>query len=153
MNGWRCIATWVGLAVGLSIVPSGSHAASVVLITTEEARLAPARQLASSRGIFRAPRIEVGEQLSGPVHSPIHFKLIFRAFGGSSIDPGSVSVTYLKSTDVDLTPRIRPFLTSGGIEIPEAEVPPGNHVIKVSVHDSDGREGTTQFSLTVNPAD
>ena len=109
--------------------------------------------LASSRGIFRAPRIEVAEQLSGPVRSPVHFKLTFRAFGGSSIDPGSVSVTYLKSSDVDLTPRVRPFLTGGGIDIPEAEVPPGNHVIRVSVHDSDGREGTTQFSLTVNPAD
>lgn len=148
------MSRWLPFCALLAAIlfPSAGSATSVVLITAEEAGLAPSQQVASARGILRAPRIEVLEE-PGPLHSPVHFKLTFRAFGGVSIDPGSVSVTYLKSADIDLTPRVRPFVSAAGIDIPQAEVPPGNHLIRVTVKDLDGHQGVTEFTLSVKPSE
>ncbi|WP_291577322.1 hypothetical protein [Bradyrhizobium sp.] len=125
--------------------------AGVVLITTEEAKLPEPKELASSRAITRGPRIDLSDLESDTLHSPIHFKLIFRAFGGASIDLNTLTVTYLRGPGVDLTPRIRPFVKPTGIDIPDAEVPPGNHAIRVDLRDSQGRPVTTNFIVTVTP--
>jgi len=60
-------------------------------------------------------------------------------------------VQYLKSPAVDLTPRLKPFVQPTGIDIPDAELPPGDHLIRVDVKDSDGRTATTSFTLKVAP--
>jgi hypothetical protein len=79
------------------------------------------------------------------------FKLIFRAYGGSTIDPSTLAVTYLRGSNIDLTQRIRTFVQPGGIDIPDAEVPPGEHTIRVEVKDSAGRTATTNLLLAVAP--
>lgn len=42
-------------------------------------------------------------------------------------------MTYLKSPSVDLTPRLKPFVKPDGIDMPDAELPVGDHVIRVDV--------------------
>lgn len=154
MDGLRsCVAGLVvalGLA-GLPLAPASGATGRIVLITVDEARLPAPQHVAWARGITRAPRITVSEAMDGRLHSPVHFKLSFRAFGGSTIDSSSLALTYLKRSGVDLTPRVRAFVTPSGIDIPEAEVPPGEHTIRVLVHDSEGREGVTTFNLNVVP--
>lgn len=125
--------------------------AGVVLITVDEARLPAPQQVAFSRGITRAPRIELSPIDDGQLRSPIHFKLTFRAFGGSTIDLNSLNITYLRSSGIDLTPRVRPYASAQGIDIPDAEAPPGEHLIKVTITDSEGRQGVSNFTLTVAP--
>ena len=125
--------------------------AGIVLITAEEARLPPPQNVAWSRGITRAPRIELAAADERHLHSPIHFQLRFHAFGGSSIDVGSVEITYLRISNVDLTPRLRPFIRAAGIDVLDAEVPPGEHLIRVNVRDSEGRQATSNFVLSVSP--
>jgi hypothetical protein len=151
MNRLRACAAGLGVAAGLLFVSASGATERLVLITADEAKLPAPQHVAWSRGITRAPRIQVAEAMDGRLHSPIHFKLGFRAFGGSTIDTGSLVVTYLRRSDIDLTPRLRSFVTPSGIDIPEAEVPPGDHIIRVVVHDSEGREGVTTFSLNVVP--
>jgi hypothetical protein len=138
------------IAVGLttSIPARASH----VLITEEEAKLPPPRGAvaADRRGITRAPRIDfISEGMQ--VHSPMHFRLNFQSFGGSKINPDSVKVTYLRTPNVDLTPRIKSFLQATGIDIPDAELPIGDHMVRVDIKDSDGRSGSTSFVLKVTP--
>lgn len=126
--------------------------AATVLITEEEAKLPPPRGAIATdrRGVTRGPKIkfvEEGEQF----HSPAHLQLKFESFGGAKIDPDSVRMTYLKTPNVDLTPRIKSFVQTSGIDIPDIELPVGEHMVRVDVKDSDGRTGTTSILLKVAP--
>jgi hypothetical protein len=127
-------------------------AQAVQLITEEEAKLPPPKGAVAmdKRGILRGPKVEyvsTGET----VHSPLHLQLKFQSFGGATIDPDSVRVIYLRAPNVDLTPRIRPFVQSTGVDIPDAELPPGEYTVRVDVKDSEGHSGTTSFVLRVVP--
>jgi hypothetical protein len=127
-------------------------AANVILITPEEAKLPPPKVAVamSARGVTRGPQIEVVQD-ANPTHSPTHFLLKFTAHGGAKIDPATVQMTYLRTPDVDLTQRIKAFVTDSGIDIPNAVVPPGSHMLRVDLKDSDGRAGTLNFTLNVAP--
>ena len=83
------------------------------------------------------------------LHSPSPLQLKFQTFGGAKIDVEAVQATYLRTPNVDLTPRIKPFVTVGGIDVPAAELPPGEHILRVDIKDSDGRSGTATFVLKV----
>ena len=142
--------TWLGL-IAAGVLVSGA-AQATQLITDEEAKLPPPKGAiaADRRGILRGPRVEVVSP-SGMVHSPLRLQLKFESFGGATINPDSVRVIYLRSPNVDLTPRVKPFIQSGGIDMPDAELPPGEYTVRVDVKDSDGRPGTVSFTLTVSP--
>jgi hypothetical protein len=126
--------------------------AAHVLITEEEAKLPPPRGAvaADRRGITRGPKIDV-VLLGDQIHSPMHFRLKFESFGGAKIDPESVKVTYLKTPNVDLTPRVKAFVLPTGIDMPDVELPVGDHMVRVDIKDSDGRIGSTSFVLKVAP--
>jgi hypothetical protein len=147
----RRVSIWLGVVAAIAIAGSSKANAGVLLITPEEARLPLPKQMASSRAITRGPRIEVSNLDSGKLHSPFHFKLKFRAFSGSSIDLSTLVVTYLRGSNVDLTQRLRPFIQPSGIDIPDAEVPAGEHSIRVELKDSEGRPATLDFTLAVEP--
>jgi len=127
-------------------------AQAVQLITEEAARLPPPKGAVAldKRGILRGPKVEyvsTGET----VHSPLHLQLKFQSFGGATIDLDSVRIIYLRAPNVDLTPRVRPFVRSTGVDIPDAELPPGEYTVRVDVKDSEGHSGTTSFVLKVVP--
>ena len=48
-------------------------------------------------------------------------------------------------------PRIKSFVQASGIDIPDVELPAGEHIVRVDVKDSDDRIGTTSFVLKVEP--
>jgi hypothetical protein len=153
MHTTRWTSVWLGLFAAIIMTAAPKAGAGVILITPEEAQLPAPKpmQLVSSRAITRGPRIEVSGIDDGKLHSPLHFKLKFLAFGGSAVDINTVTVTYLRGPNIDLTERIRPFVRPTGIDIPDAEVPPGEHAIRVDLKDSDGRSATANFVLAVSP--
>jgi hypothetical protein len=124
-------------------------AAAATLITASEAAL-PADTTAG-RGISRGPRITIVSPppTGGLVRSPVNFRLRFETFGGAKINAESVVITYKKIPPIDLTQRVTAFITSEGIAMPVAEVPPGTHRIQVEVKDSDGRAGWVDFTFSV----
>jgi hypothetical protein len=145
----------VSIAAGLFawLVMTGSQAGAFQLITSEEAAL-PVRSvpLLELRGSpTRRPIVVVVSPPPGAglIHSPLELKLEFRAFGGSKIDPDSVVVTYLKDPAIDITQRITPFISTSGIIITEADVPPGRHEFWVQLKDKDGRLGGGEVSFQV----
>lgn len=83
------------------------------------------------------------------MYSPLDFKLRFSAFGGAAIDPDSVAVAYIKQPDIDITARIKSFITAEGIDITRAEMPPGLHQFWIELKDTDGRVSTREFEFQV----
>jgi hypothetical protein len=140
-----------GLLMACIAAPSPASAAHI-LITQDEAKLPPAKGAfaVDRRGVTRSPKVILVSG-SEPVHSPMHFQLKFESFGGARVDPDSVKVTYLKNPNVDLTPRTKPFAQATGIDMPDAELPVGDHMLRVDVKDSDGRPGSVSFVLNVTP--
>jgi hypothetical protein len=147
---------WAGLlmaaiAGGVFLPPMPAFAAHV-LITADEAKLPPPKGAvaADRRGITRGPKVEF-LAVAEPIHSPMHLQLKFESFGGAKIDPDSLKVTYLRAQNVDLTPRIKSFAGPTGIDMPDVELPEGEHMVRVDIKDTDGRIGTTSFVLKVVP--
>jgi hypothetical protein len=125
--------------------------AAHVLISEEEAKLPPPKGAVAidRRGVTRGPKIIVLS--TEPAQSPMHFQLKFEAFGGAKIDADSVKVLYLRTPNVDLTERVKPFVQASGIDFPDAELPVGDYMLRVDLKDSDGRQGSTSFVLQVAP--
>jgi hypothetical protein len=132
------------LLLGLALIPARSQAGTI-LITDQEASLPNGHAGAISRGISRGPSVELVEPAE-TAHSPVHFQVRFQAFGGNKIDLDTLRVTYLKSPEVDLMPRLMRFIQRSGIDIPDAEIPPGEHSFRIEVSDTEGR---TRSSIVV----
>lgn len=122
-------------------------ATAETLITETEAAL-PAANGITMRGVTRGPSVKLINP--SETKSPFALKVVFEAHGGAKVEPSSVKVVYLKSPAVDITDRVKPFITANGIDMGKAEVPPGQHAIRVDVKDSDGRTGSATLQLTVN---
>jgi hypothetical protein len=140
------------LAAMLSCAFGAPAYSADTLITEQEAQLPSAAGAiaVSSRGITRGPKIVlVSPSDSGAQKSPLSFKVKFEAYGGSNIDKDAVKVTYMKNPLVDLTKRIEGHVNETGIDFASAVIPPGDHQIRVDVKDTDGRTGTTSFTLKV----
>ena len=137
----------LGLTLNLSM-----PAFSKPLITSKEAQLPAAKGELKTRGISRGPGIKIvsPDVAAGEVKSPFDFKVQFESRGGNKIDPQSVKITYLKFPYVDLTDRVKPAISELGIDFPKAEVPSGEHVIRITVKDTEGRESNSVVTLMVN---
>ena len=150
MRKWAMLAAL--LASAMTPLFSAPASAAHVLITQDEANLPPPKGAIAvdRRGVTRGPKIILVGDIE-PLHSPVHLQLKFESFGGARIDEDSVKVTYLRTPNVDLTPRIKPFVQLTGIDVPDAELPVGDHMVRVDVKDSDGRSGSASFVLQVAP--
>jgi hypothetical protein len=120
------------------------------LVTEEEAKLPNAPGLAT-RGVTRGPGIKVvsPDPSAKTVKSPFDLKVGFEARGGAKIDPASVRVHYMKTPLIDLTDRIKGGIKDEGIDVAKAELPPGEHPIRVTVKDSEGRSTSSVMTVTV----
>ena len=150
---FRHLLTLTCAAVFGAVTAMPIPARAAPLITAEEAALPPQKGavLNSGRGITRGPKIQVPDAETGAQTSPMRFQVKFQTFGGSSIDLEALKVTYLKTPVVDLTPRIKPFAQPNGIDMPDAQLPPGDHLVRIDVKDSDGRAASMSFLLKIAP--
>ena len=143
-----CTALLAALVLAAHLPEAG---AGVVLITPEEAQLPTPKGVYASRAVTRGPRIDLAGPDTNDVRSPLRLQLKFRGFGGAALNLDSLRVTYLKVPNVDLTSRVKPYAQPTGIEIADAEAPPGEHLVRVEVQDSEGRRTVTTFLLSVAP--
>lgn len=132
-----------------------SHAASkrIVLITPDEAQrpLLSDPDLTFRAGVSRGPAIELvsPKPSEKSVPSPVHLQLKFEGRGGAKIDVESLKLTYIRNPVINLTDRVKEFATPAGVDVLEAEIPPGVHIIRADVKDKDGRSGYLIFRLNV----
>lgn len=128
----------------LALLPMTSFG-QVKLITEEEAR-APAQNMASTRAITRGPGIKLISPNEVPAKS-FPFKLVFEPRGGATINLSTFKIEYLKQPLVDLTERVRAGLKGNALEMSQVSVPAGQHPMRISIRDSEGREGTTVIEI------
>ncbi len=127
---------------------AGSAAAQPIqLITDQEAKL-PAAPQATYRGVTRGPGVKLVSPAS-VTEGAFPLKVTFEARGGSKIDPSSVQVTYLKNPSVDITSRVRSGIRPDGIDLAAVTAPGGDHPIRISVKDDEGRQGSLIINLSV----
>jgi hypothetical protein len=150
---FRHLLTLTCAAIFGAVTAMPIPARAAPLITAEEAALPPQKGAVpnSGRGITRGPKIQVPEAETGVQTSPMRFQVKFQTFGGSSIDLEALKVTYLKTPVVDLTPRIKPFALPTGIDMPDALLPPGDHLLRIDIKDTDGRGSSMSFLLKIAP--
>jgi hypothetical protein len=122
-----------------------------VLITQAESELPATPNVAmTTRGITRGPGIEqASPNPDQRVVSPLPLKIRFQIRNKIEIDPASIKLVYLKATPVDLTDRIKAHIKPDGIEMDQAEVPPGAHSLRLDLKDKQGRTATAIIKLTV----
>jgi len=135
----------------LASMLGAAPAFATTLITTAEAALPPpAAAPLSMRGITLGPSVMlISPAADAGAKSPLEFKVKFVPHNQAMVDPSSVKVTYVKSTPVDLTARLKPFTSADGIDMTNAEVPPGVHVLRIDLKDSNGKTATSFLKLTV----
>ena len=137
----------IPLALGL---PAPANAFQ--LISQSEASLpaAPATQLAM-RGLTRGPTVDQVSPLPNAAIplGPLTFDIAFEAHNGASVDPATVKLTYLKQPAVDLTQRLRPYITASGIKASNVDIPPGVHAIRIDLADTQGRTSSAVVMIQI----
>jgi len=128
-----------------------AHVHAEVLISPNEAAQAQSGDLRIvTRGLTRGPSIDqISPNPSATVHSPLELKIKFTAHNNANIDPASVKVIYEREAPIDLTDRVRKYVSRDGIDMPDAEVPPGRHLLRVEVKDSLDRKSVSEVKLFV----
>jgi hypothetical protein len=145
-------AWWGGVLCLIGFLAAATPAAAIQLVTEQEAALPPDRLPdMDRRGILRGPSAEIVSPPpnAGLMKSPVTFKIKLQAHGGAKINPDSIVVTYKKTPEIDITQRIMPFITADGIDVPDAEVPPGTHAFRIELKDNAGHLGAADFSFQV----
>lgn len=146
--------------VVLFCLASSASASAEVLIAAHEAALPPARSQGLGpidlRAVTRPPEAQLAvlstrAALEKGLKSPISFRVKFVAYGGRKVDPDATRITYLKTPLVDLTPRLRKYMQASGIDMPNAEIPPGEHALLVELADSSGHVGASLLTIVVEP--
>jgi hypothetical protein len=139
------------LLLSTALIVAAELAVAAPLITAKESALPPAAGTLATRGISRGPAVKLASpEADTPVAAPFDLKVNFEPRGDAKIDPSSVKVVYMKSPFVDLTPRLKNSISASGIDFAKADVPPGTHVIRVTVKDTEGRETNSVLNLVVS---
>lgn len=131
-----------GAVCALFLFASSAMAGPVELVTVEEAgtqNLDDASIYFEASMIEGGPGIEIvspqkGHQFKGAV--PVNVRFIKKE--GAEIDLATFKLEYLKLLAIDLTPRVKQYVTKDGINVPEAKLPAGSHTIRLSVGDTTG---------------
>lgn len=71
---------------------------------------------------------------------------------GAAVDPASFKLVYKRGWGIDLTSRVKGFVTAEGIRVEEAELPPGTHRLELSIADIARNRSATVITVTVDPA-
>lgn len=124
----------------------------VVLVTPEEAGHpdAPALLLGGAeRAVTDGPGIEiVTPQKAAEYRRPIDIRVDFKP-QGAPVDFETLKVTYVKLFNIDITDRVKPFASAAGIRLERADLPSGNHTVRVSIADTRERESSATFTVKI----
>lgn len=133
-----------------TLLLGASAQAETILVFPHEAEL-PKAQSISLRGFFPGPEVEVlSPRKGGTVDKTFLFKIKFNPIGGTLINPDSLEIKYLSQPAKEISSRVAKFLDGNVLEVPDAVVPPGEHVFVVRIKDVNGRSSAPTTVTVVN---
>lgn len=151
-RSWLC---GLGLVLAVGLLVSGcattaKRSGTVPLITEEEAAL-PSAPAENDRGDCGPPDIRIGSPENGRTYRPpVPVSVGFTPSVNSRIDLASVRIELLKlGIKIDLTERAREYIQATGIDLPKADIPRGNHRVRISVADTSGKSCSEIVEFTV----
>jgi hypothetical protein len=65
------------------------------------------------------------------------------------VDVSSLKVQVVKLIPIDITDRVRPYVTAEGIQIPDAKLPSGEHKVRLSLSDNAGVVSRKEMTVTI----
>jgi hypothetical protein len=147
----RTLFSFAILGTGLLPVAGRTQGSGVWLVNSQEAALPPAPASKAGRSITRGPAIrQVSPANAVAANRPFDLHVEFAGRGGEKINPASAQVAILRGNNVDITARLKPFITASGIEMPAAMVPPGTYVLQVTVSDAGCRQSIANIEIDAN---
>jgi hypothetical protein len=148
----------VTLLAALPAVAAPPGAGDGWLITPDEAALAeappetpPAQsiRLRGAKATGAGPTIEMVTPEEGtPVAAPVSVFIRFAA-NQAPVDLSTLKVVLLKVVKIDITDRLRPYVSDEGIRIDEGKFPSGKFRLRVTLADVNGNLTTGEGALVV----
>jgi hypothetical protein len=132
------------VVAGPLVLLSDKEAAQVKVPTPKAGLLAVGS--GAAKAAPGAPKIIVDKPTqNSSVHTPFTIKIRFVPSSGNKINLDSLEVDVHKLIKISLVSRLKPYLTSEGINVPEAQIPSGTYNIHIALADDHGhRLETTQ---------
>ena len=81
--------------------------------------------------------------------APFDLDIRFEQRGASVVDLASLKVFLMKLWDIDITDRVRPYVSGDGIHVTHADFPKGQHTIKITIADHEGHESSRTMTVMV----
>lgn len=146
--GRRALLSCGILCLGILATLEVQAQSAVWLVTSQEAAMPPSATSHAGRSITRGPAIrQVSPAGAVTANQPFELRIDFFGRGGEKINPASAQVVVLRGGNIDITQRLKPFVTASGIAMPAAMVPAGTHVLEVAVSDADGRRTVANVEI------
>lgn len=149
IRGLAVLVSALAVLGGMRQVSAGS--ADGWLITPDEAALASAQDDGiRTRALSDAgPGIEFIKPQEGAV-IPSPAEILIRFLPKTvTIDLTTVKVTLLKFIPIDLTDRLKPYISFDGIILKDAKVPPGRYRVRIALADAQGKISAREISFEV----
>jgi hypothetical protein len=141
-----CASTF--LFGGFALRGAKAQGAGVWLVTNQEAALPPSATSTAGRSITRGPAIrQVSPDGAVAANKPFDLHVDFAGRGGEKINPSPAQIIILRGSNINISDRLKPFITAKGIEMPAAMVPPGTYVLQVTVSDAGGRQTVANIEI------
>ena len=132
----------------LGLRTAGAQGAGTWVITAPEASMPQSPTSKAGRSISRGPAIrQVSPEGAVAANKPFNLRIEFAGRGGEKIAPGTAQVVLLRGSNIDITQRVKAYITPTGIVIPDAMVAPGTHVLQVAVSDDRGHQSTANIEI------
>lgn len=131
-------------------VPASTHAPPLELLTANEtARTALHTYGFAAQAAGDGPEIAVTDL---EVKNAEPFTLLVRIYphDGTVPDLATLRIECLKQPVIDLTERLKPFMTHEGVKVDRTLLPTGLHQFRVSVNDVRGRLSEKDFTISVS---
>src|SRR3972149_2323479 len=140
------------LVLFLASASISTESGPLELITAEEAAapdLNPAEWHLEVSRTDEGPEIQVlSPHMGASVKKPVSIDVRFIK-GEKEIDLSTIKLEYLKFLTIDLTPRVKDYLTKDGVKVPNVNLPSGTHTIRLSVGDIAGAVTKQVFTFEV----
>jgi len=139
------------LLLTLSLFSAGFCATSLQLLTMEEAALPEAKNFGFAAALRNdGPSITARDLEVAPGSRTFPLHVGFAAKDGAPVDISTLRLECLKSSTIDLTPRIRPYADKDGVKVDSISLPPGSYRFRVAISDFKGRFSEKEFMVKVS---